>query len=97
MQLAYAAGKAGGAMPAVLNAANEQAVALFLEERIGFLDIPRLIEEACDRYTSQNPHQPTLEDILAADRWARAKVLEAADQLISANRPISTLTASNRL
>jgi 1-deoxy-D-xylulose-5-phosphate reductoisomerase len=40
MGLAYAAGQSGGAMPAVLNAANEQAVALFLEEKISFLDIP---------------------------------------------------------
>jgi 1-deoxy-D-xylulose-5-phosphate reductoisomerase len=39
MGLAYAAGKAGGSMPAVLNAANEQAVALFLEEKIHYLDI----------------------------------------------------------
>jgi 1-deoxy-D-xylulose-5-phosphate reductoisomerase len=45
MQLAYAAGRAGGSMPAVLNAANEQAVALFLEEKIQFLDIPKLIEK----------------------------------------------------
>ncbi|MCX5943500.1 MAG: 1-deoxy-D-xylulose-5-phosphate reductoisomerase, partial [Cyanobacteria bacterium] len=44
MQLAYAAGRAGGTMPAAMNAANEQAVALFLEERIAFVDIPRLIE-----------------------------------------------------
>ncbi|MBD2020483.1 1-deoxy-D-xylulose-5-phosphate reductoisomerase, partial [Leptolyngbya sp. FACHB-36] len=50
MQLAYAAGRSGGCMPAVLNAANEQAVALFLDERIRFLDIPRLIEQTCDRY-----------------------------------------------
>jgi 1-deoxy-D-xylulose-5-phosphate reductoisomerase len=75
MQLAYAAGRAGGAMPAVLNAANEAAVALFLAEKISFLDIPRLIETACDRFTSQNTANPTLEDILAADRWARKTVI----------------------
>ena len=74
MDLAYSAGRAGGAMSAVLNAANEQAVALFLEERIGFLDIPRLIEQACDRFVNQNTSQPTLEDILEADRWARQAV-----------------------
>jgi 1-deoxy-D-xylulose-5-phosphate reductoisomerase len=77
MKLAYAAGRAGGCMPAVLNAANEQAVALFLEEKIGFLDIPRLIEEACDRYTNQNRSNPTLEEILAADKWARQTVVTA--------------------
>lgn len=75
MKLAYAAGRAGGCMPAVLNAANEQAVALFLEEKIRFLDIPRLIEETCDRYTTQNRSTPTLEEILAADEWARQTVV----------------------
>ncbi len=64
-------------MPAVLNAANEQAVALFLEERIRFLDIPQLIEQACDRYQIHNRSTPTLDDILAADEWARREVLEA--------------------
>jgi 1-deoxy-D-xylulose-5-phosphate reductoisomerase len=85
MQLAYAAGRAGGAMPAVLNAANEQAVALFLEEQIQFLDIPRLIETACDRYHAQHSAHPTLEDILAADQWARQTVLETAKQI---DRPV---------
>jgi 1-deoxy-D-xylulose-5-phosphate reductoisomerase len=76
MQLAYAAGRAGGCMPAVLNAANEQAVALFLNEKITFLDIPKVIEKACDRFESQNTSQPTLEDILGADQWSRNVVLE---------------------
>ncbi|GAP94717.1 1-deoxy-D-xylulose-5-phosphate reductoisomerase [Leptolyngbya sp. NIES-2104] len=78
MKLAYAAGRAGGCMPAVLNAANEQAVALFLEEKIQFLDIPRLIEETCDRYTTQNRSTPSLEEILAADEWARQTVVSAS-------------------
>ncbi len=76
MKLAYAVGKAGGLMPAVLNAANEQAVALFLAEKIEFLDIPRLIENVCDRFTTQNTQYPSLEDILEADQWARRTVLE---------------------
>ncbi|MBD2090325.1 1-deoxy-D-xylulose-5-phosphate reductoisomerase [Microcoleus sp. FACHB-1515] len=74
MQLAYAAGRAGGSMPAVLNAANEQAVELFLNEQIGFLDIPRLIEQVCDRHQSDNRPDPSLDDILAADQWARQQV-----------------------
>jgi 1-deoxy-D-xylulose-5-phosphate reductoisomerase len=77
MQLAYAAGRAGGLMPAVLNAANEQAVALFLQEKIGFLDIPRLIEQVCDRFTSQNTANPSLEAILFADQWARQAIIDA--------------------
>lgn len=80
MQLAYAAGRAGGTMPAVLNAANEQVVALFLEERIRFLDIPRLIEAVCDRHHSHNLANPTLEDILEADRWARGEVLSMSEK-----------------
>ena len=78
MQLAYAAGKAGGLMPAVLNAANERTVALFLQEKISFLDIPRLIEAVCDRFTSQNTLQPSLDDIIAADGWARQAIDERA-------------------
>jgi 1-deoxy-D-xylulose-5-phosphate reductoisomerase len=83
MQLAYAAGRAGGTMPAVMNAANEQAVALFLEERVHFLDIPRLIERICDRHRVDLMAQPGLEDVLAVDAWARQAVREAAAPLYS--------------
>jgi 1-deoxy-D-xylulose-5-phosphate reductoisomerase len=81
MQLAYAAGRAGGSMPAVLNAANEQAVALFLEEKIAFLDIPKLIEKACDKHQADNCENPALDDILAADKWARQEVLAESVEL----------------
>ncbi|MBW4556578.1 MAG: 1-deoxy-D-xylulose-5-phosphate reductoisomerase [Trichormus sp. ATA11-4-KO1] len=81
MQLAYAAGKAGGSMPAVLNAANEQVVALFLAEKIQFLDIPRCIELVCDRHQSDNCANPALDDILAADKWARQEVLTVTKNL----------------
>jgi 1-deoxy-D-xylulose-5-phosphate reductoisomerase len=89
MQLAYAAGRAGGSMPAVLNAANEQAVALFLEEKISFLDIPRCIEWVCDRHSSDNCPNPSLDEIVAADRWARQEVLEASKLLEKGNQIIS--------
>jgi len=72
-QLAYAAGRQGGSMPAVLNAANEQAVDLFLHEKIKFTQIPQLIEATCDRHNVITT--PTLEDIIAADQWARQSVL----------------------
>ncbi|MEL6438706.1 MAG: 1-deoxy-D-xylulose-5-phosphate reductoisomerase [Cyanobacteria bacterium J06621_8] len=78
MQLAYAAGRAGGLMPAVLNAANEQAVALFLQQKIGFLDIPRLIETVCDRFSSQNTASPSLDEILEADQWARQEIFNSS-------------------
>ncbi|MBC1262198.1 1-deoxy-D-xylulose-5-phosphate reductoisomerase [Synechococcus sp. BSF8S] len=78
MGLAYAAGRAGGTMPAVLNAANEQAVALFLEERITFLDIPRLIEAVCERHGPDLQQNPSLDDVLAIDAWARRATSELA-------------------
>lgn len=86
MQLAYAAGRAGGSMPAVLNAANEQAVALFLDEKIRFLDIPRLIETVCDRHQANNRPAPTLDEILDADQWARQEVLAESQQLDARDR-----------
>ncbi|WP_375468515.1 1-deoxy-D-xylulose-5-phosphate reductoisomerase [uncultured Nostoc sp.] len=89
MQLAYAVGKAGGSMPAVLNAANEQAVALFLSEKIRFLDIPRCIESVCDRHQNDNRTNPSLDDILAADKWARQEVLTATEKLETDSRIIS--------
>lgn len=89
MQLAYAAGKAGGSMPAVLNAANEQAVALFLDEKIKFLDIPRCIEWVCDRHQNDNCANPSLDDILAADQWARQEVVTATKKLDADSRIIS--------
>lgn len=85
MRLAYAAGRAGGSMPAVLNAANEQVVALFLDEKIQFLDIPKCIEFVCDRHQHDNQQNPTLDDILNADQWARKEVFAALEKV--ATRP----------
>jgi 1-deoxy-D-xylulose-5-phosphate reductoisomerase len=81
MELAYAAGRAGGTMPAVMNAANEQAVALFLDEQVHFLDIPRLIDVVCDRHRADLMANPSLADVLAVDAWARGAVREAAARL----------------
>ncbi|WP_449417472.1 1-deoxy-D-xylulose-5-phosphate reductoisomerase [Phormidium nigroviride] len=81
MQLAYTAGRAGGSMPAVLNAANEEAVALFLDEKIEFLDIPRLIERTCEKHQADNCANPSLDDIIAADKWARQEALAGTKEL----------------
>jgi 1-deoxy-D-xylulose-5-phosphate reductoisomerase len=81
IDLAYAAGKAGGSMPAVLNGANEQAVALFLAKKIHFLDIPKVIEKVCDKHRADFTSTPSLDDILAADLWARKMVLELSQQV----------------
>ena len=80
IDLAYTAGRAGGSMPAILNAANEQAVALFLAEKITFLDIPTVIEKVCDRHRVDFSLTPSLDDILAADIWARQAVIEISQQ-----------------
>ena len=69
LALAIQAVEKGGTSPAVLSAADEVAVGLFLSHRIGFLDIARLVEEMLDRH--RNIDRPSLEDILAADAWAR--------------------------
>ena len=69
LSLAFKALKIGGTMPAVLNSANEVAVRKFIEKKIGFLDIARLIEKTMNAYTVKENY--TLEDLLAADRWAR--------------------------
>jgi 1-deoxy-D-xylulose-5-phosphate reductoisomerase len=89
MQLAYAAGRAAGSMPAVLNAANEQVVALFLEEKIRFLDIPKCIEFVCDHHQNDNKQNPSLDDILAADKWARLEVFTATEKLATQPQIIS--------
>ena len=81
INLAYEAGKAGGSMTAVLNAANEQAVALFLEEKIHYLEIPKVIEQVCDRNRDHLTHTPSLQDILDADQWARQEVINVSDTL----------------
>jgi 1-deoxy-D-xylulose-5-phosphate reductoisomerase len=83
IELAYSAGRIGGSMPAVLNAANEQAVALFLDEKIQFIEIPQVIESVCDRHKADLHLTPSLEDILAADVWARQAVTEIAARSIS--------------
>jgi 1-deoxy-D-xylulose-5-phosphate reductoisomerase len=73
--LAYRALEGGGSLPAVLNAANEEAVAAFLDGRIGFPAIPEAIREVMD----DHPPRPvtTLDDVLAADAWARERTRAA--------------------
>lgn len=72
LKLALEAGRKGGTYPAVLSAADDVAVELFLEHRIGFLDIAKLVEEAMEEHRSIP--NPSLEEILAADAWARERV-----------------------
>ena len=76
--LAYEAGRAGGTMTAVLNAANEAANEMFREDvGLGFLDIPRLIESAMEAHKDDHKvGDVTLDDILSCDAWARQHVIE---------------------
>lgn len=74
LQLGIAAGRAGGSAPAIFNAANEAAVALFLEGRIAFNDITRAIDSALA--TLSPSAGDTRDDLLAADARARTHVME---------------------
>ena len=67
LSLAYQAGKRGGSLPTVFNAANEWAVNEFLNRRISYLEITDRIERAMDAH--RTVENPTVEEILAAERW----------------------------
>ncbi|MEW6042312.1 MAG: 1-deoxy-D-xylulose-5-phosphate reductoisomerase, partial [Elusimicrobiota bacterium] len=69
--LALKAGKAGGTLPAVLNASNEVAVNAFLKGRIKFSDIDDVISKVMSKH--RNIISPDLDDIIEVDRWARAE------------------------
>jgi 1-deoxy-D-xylulose-5-phosphate reductoisomerase len=81
LSMCMEAGRTGGSMPTVLNAANEIANGLFLQEQIGFLDIERVIGTVMERHALLS--HPTLEEVLEADAWARTTAREVATQLAS--------------
>lgn len=66
LKLAYEAGRTGGSLPTVMNAANERAVSLFLDRKIAYLDIPKIIKECMEAH--KNILHPTLEEILTAEQ-----------------------------
>ena len=74
LALAFDALRAGGNAPAILNAANEVAVARFLKDDIEFLDLPRVVEHALEHVPLQA--KPTLDDLIAADADARRVAAE---------------------
>ena len=78
---AYEAIEKGGALPAVLNAANEEAVAAFLDKKIGFYDIVEVVSGTLDKYSSAN-NVRDLDEILAVSREARI----TAGEIISSSR-----------
>jgi 1-deoxy-D-xylulose-5-phosphate reductoisomerase len=79
LALAFRACEIGGTLPAVLNAANEIAVNAFLNQTIGFMDIPKVVQQAMDAHRINS--RPELSDILEADLWARASAEEFVKQL----------------
>jgi len=81
LRLARAAAEAGGLAPAILNAANEVAVAAFLKKGIGFLDIAMIVEDVLNRYSAPVPEG--LEDVLAADVRARELAGQVMERLIA--------------
>jgi 1-deoxy-D-xylulose-5-phosphate reductoisomerase len=76
LDLAYEAGRTGGSMPAVMNAANEEAVRLFLARKVGFFDIPRIIEGVMNKH--KVIMTPGIADLVEVDRLAREMARESA-------------------
>ena len=66
LKLAYEAGRRGGSLPTVLNAANERAVAMFLDRKIGYLQIPEIIQACMENH--KNIENPTVEEILKTEQ-----------------------------
>jgi len=79
LRLAIETGRRGGTCPAALSAADEVAVEMFLSGQIGFLSIARLLERVLEEHPSVP--RPSLDEILAADRWARRRALEIGEDL----------------
>ena len=66
LKLAYEAGRRGGSLPTALNAANERAVAMFLDRKIGYLQIPEIIQACMENH--KNIEDPTVEEILKTEQ-----------------------------
>lgn len=81
LKYAFEAIKIGGTMPCVLNASNEIAVEYFLNEKIKFTEIPKIVYKTIEEYKSKNKLDYNLEDVLQADKFAR----EFAKNLILSN------------
>ena len=83
LNLARRAGETGGTLPAVMNAANEVAVAAFLDRRLSFPRIWQIVEEVMNRHASVA--HPDLDAILRADQWARGEAQRCVNSLKSYN------------
>jgi len=79
LTMGYAAGRAGGTMTGVFSAANEQAVAMFLDKKIGYFDIYKTIDLAMEAHKNDLVLDPTLDDIVHYDLWAREHVKQTVE------------------
>jgi 1-deoxy-D-xylulose-5-phosphate reductoisomerase len=79
LELAFEAARCGGTMPAVLNAADEEAVEAFLAKKINFLSIYKVIEKVICRHTIVK--EPSLDGIMQADQWARLEAKRIMENL----------------
>jgi 1-deoxy-D-xylulose-5-phosphate reductoisomerase len=73
------AGVQGGSAPVVLSSSNEEAVRAFLEKRISFMSIPRVVSHVLRKHTFEK--KPSLKSILSLDQWARAAAVHVIQQL----------------
>jgi len=89
LRLAYDVARLGGTAGAVLNAANEAAVAAFTAREIPFGEISRLVELTIDRHRDRLQQNPSLSDLLEADRWAREAVRGAIGGKRPAHKPLA--------
>lgn len=78
LSLAFEAGKIGGLMPTILNGANEAAVELFLDKKIGFLQIPEIIEECMEKFKEESKKELTLENIINLDKKIKTYVMNSS-------------------
>ena len=80
LSLALEAARIGGSMTTVLNAADEVAVEAFIQEKIRFTDIPRVIEMAMKSHRVEG-HLPSFSEVVEVDRWAREKAREQVEAI----------------
>jgi 1-deoxy-D-xylulose-5-phosphate reductoisomerase len=78
LDLSFKAGKIGGLMPTILNGANEAAVALFLDEKIEFLQIPNIIEECMEIFKGEVKKELNLENIIDLDKRVKEYIMRNA-------------------
>ena len=82
--LAYEAGKQAGTMTCALNAANEKANELFRQGQFDFFGIPKVIEQTMEAHQKDFTENPSLEDIIETDAWARDQVVKESERLAKA-------------